>query len=173
MELSFNLFIALVYYDKIIGEDAMHIRTYKTTDCIDMAELFFETVHTVNAKDYTKSQLDAWATGNIDLDVWNQSFLAHNTLVMEENSMIVGFGDMDHTGYLDRLYVHKDYQSQGIGTAITAELERKAKQQGIFAFTTHASITAKLFFEKKGYFVIHENKVIRNGVELINFVMKK
>ncbi len=34
--------------------------------------LAYNTVHTVNAKDYTKEQLDVWATGIVDLEKWNQ-----------------------------------------------------------------------------------------------------
>lgn len=30
--------------------------------------------------------------------------------IILENSIIVGFGDIDKSGYLDRFYVHKDYQ---------------------------------------------------------------
>lgn len=88
----------------------MDIRKYKSTDCAEIAELFYNTVHEINAKDYTKQQLDIWATGDVDLSVWDKSFLEHNTLVAEENNIIVGFGDMDNNGYLDRLFVHKDYQ---------------------------------------------------------------
>ena len=36
----------------------MEIREYQSTDCKEIAELFYHTVHTVNAKDYTKDQLD-------------------------------------------------------------------------------------------------------------------
>ena len=56
----------------------MELRKYKPDDCGTLAELFFNTVHTVNSKDYTKAQLDAWATENVDLSAWNQSFLEHN-----------------------------------------------------------------------------------------------
>ena len=35
-------------------------------------------------------------------------FLNNYTVVMEKNGMIVGFGDINDRGYLDRLYVHKD-----------------------------------------------------------------
>jgi len=45
----------------------MFIREYQSSDCKELAKLFYNTVHTVNAKDYTKEQLDAWATGQIDL----------------------------------------------------------------------------------------------------------
>lgn len=37
----------------------MEIRKYKGEDCAAMADLFYETVHTVNARDYTPAQLDA------------------------------------------------------------------------------------------------------------------
>ena len=62
----------------------MEIRKYKSEDCAAMADLFYETVHTVNARDYTPAQLDAWACGDVDLDVWDRSFREHITVVAEE-----------------------------------------------------------------------------------------
>lgn len=151
----------------------MELRTYREADCAGLAELFFHTVHTVNAKDYTPAQLNAWATGRVDLSAWNQSFLVHNTLVAEVNGIIAGFGDMDKNGYLDRLYVHKDYQRRGIATAIVNVLEQQAVSADISRFTTHASITAKPFFIRRGYCVVRKNTVVRNTVELIQFIMEK
>lgn len=148
----------------------MELRRYAEADCAEMAQLFYDTVHTVNASDYDQEQLDAWATGEVDLESWNLSFLAHHTVVAEQDGIIVGFGDMDETGYLDRLYVHKDYQYMGVATAICDELERNAATK---EFITHASITARPFFEKRGYVVIKEQQVERRGVWLTNFVMKK
>lgn len=78
----------------------MNIRKYKTADCAEIADLFYGTVHTINAKDYAKSQLDVWAIGKIDIVAWDKSFLEHNTLVAEEKNIIVGFGDMDNTAIL-------------------------------------------------------------------------
>ena len=98
----------------------MVLRRYRTSDCERMAKLFYETVHSVNAADYTEEQLDAWATGNVDLAAWDKSFLEHFTIVAEEpgddGKKIVGFGDIDSTGYLDRLYVQKDHQRRGIAS---------------------------------------------------------
>ena len=73
----------------------MFLRMYHTSDCEFLAELFYQTVHNVNAKDYTKEQLDVWATGNVNLNEWNQSFLEHFTIVAVKNEIIVGFGDID------------------------------------------------------------------------------
>ena len=148
----------------------MWIREYKPTDCEQMAELFYNTVHSINAKDYTEEQLNVWATGKVDLQEWNHSFLNHKTIVAIENYKIIGFGDIDHLGYLDKLYVHKDYQGIGVASAICNELESSIKGNTI---TTHASITAKLFFQQRGYRVVKEQKVIRQGIVLTNYVMEK
>ena len=135
-----------------------------------MAALFYDTVHEVTAADYTKEQLDAWAGGKVDTAAWNRSFLEHDTFVAEENGVIVGFADMDAAGYLDRLYVHKDYQKKGIASALCDRLEENCAAA---YFTTHASITARPFFEKRGYRVMKEQQVVRKGVKLTNYVMKK
>lgn len=96
-------------------ENRVSLRAYQPSDCRQLAELFYQTVHSVNAGDYTREQLDAWADGKADLAAWNRSFLEHRTLVAWENGRIVGFGDMDSHGYLDRLFVH--FQHQGRASA--------------------------------------------------------
>lgn len=148
----------------------MILRSYEPSDCSSLTELFYGTVHSVNRKDYTQEQLNVWANGKIDLKEWNRSLSEHDTVVAVVNGVIAGFGDMDQTGYLDRLYVHKNYQRKGIATAICNELERKA---AVNLIRTHASITAKLFFEKRGYHVVRKQQVERQGICLINYLMKK
>lgn len=148
----------------------MEIREYRPSDCKEMADLFYQTVHSVNIQDYTREQIDAWASSNLDLDAWNRSFLEHETFVAIEDSMIVGFGDMDETGYLDRLFIHKDYQRKGIAEALCDQLESRNSSE---CFKTHASITAKPFFEKRGYAVVKEQSVERRGIFLKNYVMEK
>lgn len=192
----------------------MYLRKYHPSDCAALAALFYETIHSVNACDYPQEQLDAWADGHVDLGAWNESFLAHNTYVAVQecvgaddidsrasdstdtapgktggspaNALIIGFGDMDDTGYLDRLYVHKDYQGRGVATAICDRLEedfclsrgqllqnsamQKRKND---TFTTHASITARPFFEKRGYTVVKAQQVVRKGISIRNYIMRK
>lgn len=149
----------------------MRIRRYEPDDLSQIITLFYDTVHTVNAADYSKEQLDAWADGAPDLDRWSSSLLEHHSLVaVESDDLIVGFGDIDGTGYLDRLYVHKDRQGLGIATALCDRLEGAVDAPLI---TTHASITARPFFEGRGYRVIREQQVERHGVWMTNFVMEK
>ena len=147
----------------------MQLRPYRTQDCPALAGLFYDTVHTVNARDYTPPQLDAWADGHVDLAAWDRSLSEHHSLVAVWDGVIVGFGDMTSDGYLDRLYVHKDYQGRGIATALCDALERAVPGP----YTTHASITARPFFEHRGYRVVREQQVERKGILLTNFVMQK
>ena len=148
----------------------MLLRSYRSADCEEMAKLFYDTVHEVNIRDYTAEQVSAWADGNIDLAAWEKSFSEHYTVVAEENGVIIGFGDIAEDGYLDRLYVHKDHQRQGIATAICDKLECFPDTDKL---TVHASITAKLFFISRGYSVIKEQTVVRRGVALTNSIMTK
>lgn len=147
----------------------MFIREYQSSDCRELTELYYNTVHTVNAKDYTEEQINVWATGQVDFEKWDRSFQEHFCLVAVDDGMIIGFGDIDRTGYLDRLYVHADYQRKGAATAICNRLERTVQGN----IVTHASITAKPFFERRGYKVVKEQQIERQGIFLTNFVMLK
>ena len=152
-------------------EAGMTIRAYRSSDLDEILTLFYDTVHTVNAKDYTSAQLDAWADGRADREAWNRSFLAHHTLVALIDGRIAGFADMDPTsGYLDRLYVHRDDQGKGVATALCDRLEKACSGRTV---TTHASVTAKPFFLARGYRTVRQQTVVRNGISMVNFVMEK
>ena len=147
----------------------MVIRNYQASDCEASAQLFYETVHTVNLGDYTKEQVDVWAPEGRDLEQWNQSLLAHYSVVAVDGESIVGFGDIAETGYLDRLFVHKEHQREGIASALCEELERAAGGK----IVVHASTTAKPFFESRGYRVVRKQQVEKDGIFFTNYVMEK
>lgn len=144
------------------------IRNYQKEDCEALARLFYETVHTVNAVDYTARQLCAWAKNADSLTRRSQDLLRQHTVVAETDGEISGFGSIDGSGYLDLLFVHKNFQRQGIATALCNVLEK-----GYPSVRTHASITAKPFFERRGYLVLKAQEVERDGVKLKNFEMLK
>ena len=157
--------------DASLNALAVTLRPYRPDDCPALAALFYQTVHTVNAAHYTPAQLDAWApAGGPDLAAWDESFRAHLTLVAELDGKLAGFGDMDTAcGYLDRLYVHKDFQGRGVATALCGALEQAAAGP----VTTHASVTARPFFARRGYRVLRAQQVERRGVRLANYAMEK
>lgn len=146
----------------------MRIRKYNDNDCEIVSLLFYDTVHQVNAKDYTEKQLAVWANNPDSLKSRRKDLLNQYTLIAEINSVIVGFGSIDKSGCLDLLFVHKDYQNQGVATALCKRLEK-----AFAIIKTYASITAKSFFENRGYVVIREQEVERYGIKLKNYEMQK
>ena len=149
------------------------LRPYRNDDCEAVVRLFYETIHSVNAKDYTQEQLSAWAPAEQDLARWDNSLAAHDTIVAELEGELVGFADMDGSGYFDRLYVHRNHQGKGIASLLAGELERQVLERGVTRFITDASITARPFFEHRGYRIVREQSVERNGVTMTNYRMEK
>jgi putative acetyltransferase len=80
---------------------------------------------------------------------------------------------LEANGHIDCFYCHSKYQKKGIGSKLLSYIENTAKLQRIKRLYTEASITAKPFFEKKGFSVVTEQQVERRGVWLQNYVMEK
>ncbi|WP_375503798.1 GNAT family N-acetyltransferase [uncultured Nostoc sp.] len=151
----------------------MRLRIYEIADTEEIMKLFYDTVHEVNIHDYTQEQVDAWAPANIDIDVWIKSLRSKFTYVAEEQGKIIGFGELEANGHIDRFYCHKDFQRKGIGKKILEQLESKAKSLGIEKLFVEASITAKSFFESQNFIVVKQQEVERRRQKLINFIMEK
>ena len=94
----------------------MRIRRYEPDDLSQITALFYDTVHAVNAGRLfpgAAGRLGRWRAGPGPLE----PVPAGGTIRWwrwRTEGLIVGFGDIDGTGYLDRLYVHRDRQGQGI-----------------------------------------------------------
>lgn len=158
---------------------AFTLRRFEERDLEEAHRLFAGTVHTVCRMEYTREQAEAWAPEEWDRAAWRDSLSRHFTLVAEDGAgRIVGFADLDGP-YLDRLYVHRDFQGQGAATALASALEGQAQRAGEPLLYTHASLSARGFFEKRGYRAVKAQTVYRphpstgRGVALQNFVMEK
>lgn len=149
----------------------MTLRPYRPGDRDELAQLFYDTVQTVNRRDYTGPQVDAWSAGRDGLT--DAFFRSRHTLVADADGQIAGYGNMDASGYLDHLFVHKDFQGRGCASALCDALEARARAQGLRRVTVHASITAKPFFLGRGYALVREQEVRVRGCALTNFVLQK
>ena len=140
----------------------------------EVARLFWDIVHVVNVRDYSREQLDAWAPeGDACEQRLAEKLLGQRAVGVRECGTLIGFGSLDDRGFLDMLYVNKDRQRQGIGSILVCALEREARQRGWRTIGVFSSITARPFFECMGYAWVSDNVVMRNGVELRNYRMKK
>ena len=146
----------------------MFIRPYHPTDQKEVLTLIKNTIQMINRKDYGAEQIAIWS--DIDETKWSNSLDNHVALVALEEEQIIGFGDMTRTGYIDRFYIHHEFQGQGIGKVLLKVLEQQVEMPH---YSVAASITALPFFESQGYQVLRENHVILRKVEFLNYLMKK
>jgi putative acetyltransferase len=154
------------------------IRPYTETDAPLLAAIYFHTIHNINAKDYTKEQLDVWAPlTSVDASSWLDKWQTLPPLVAvatcEDSDVIVGFAEFEANGHIDCFYCHHDYQGCGVGSALMNAIEEKAKEHGLTKIFAEVSVTAKPFFVAKGFQVMKQQVVTLQRVELVNFMMEK
>lgn len=143
-------------------------------DIPEMQELFRSTVLNVNIRHYTKEEVEDWASCGDSVEHLKE-LLSHNHFIgaFDEASRMVGFSSMNKDSYLHSMFVHKDWQGKGVATQLLSEVEHIARQWGIAEITSEVSLTARPFFEKKGYEIVKMQKYRANKLELTNFVMRK
>lgn len=149
------------------------IRLFDVQDAEQIARLFHETVREVNARDYSISQVQAWAPDNIHFRNWVEVCASRFTYVADAQSTIAGFAELEPNGHIDCFYCHKNYQGQGVGTQLYQAIEAKAVELSLTRLFVEASITAKSFFQKMGFSVIRQQEVNRRGETFTNYVMEK
>ena len=151
----------------------MAIRPYAPSDALAIVELFTETVHAINCRDYSEAELNVWAPRDYDLARWAARLREKRPFVVVDNGTILGFCELEADGHIDCFYVHKDHQGRGVGQMLYRECERRAVANGCARLYAEVSITARPFFAKQGFELIAAQEVVRQGVVLRNFRMEK
>lgn len=150
------------------------IRIARLSDVSKLKDLFQNTVLTINKRDYSKAEVEDWASCGDNLSNIEEMIKTHYFIVaVNQQSQIVGFSSITPQGYLHSMFVHKDFLDKGIATMLLEEIERYAISNGIMRITSEVSLTARPFFEKRGYIVEKEQKRKANQLSLINFWMAK
>ncbi len=150
------------------------IRAAQQSDTAELRDLFRNTVLMINSRDYSQAEVEDWASCGDDLSRIEDMIKTHYFIVaVNQCSQIVGFSSITPQGYLHSMFVHKDFQGKGIATMLLEEIERYAITAGIMRITSEVSLTARPFFEKRGYIVEEEQKRKANQLSLTNFWMAK
>jgi len=157
-----------------VSHTSIHVRPYRQRDTASLAHLFTETVHAINANDYSPEQLAAWAPQPPDIGRWHERLNGLIVFVAEENdSEIVGFSTLNPSGYLDHLYIHKNFQRRGIAAALYQRLEQEALSRALPRIFTEGSETARSFFENVGFRMIAPQTIEHGGISFTNYCMEK
>lgn len=153
--------------------DNMQIRTAKLEDQDKITSLFRETVLQINSKDYSETQVQTWASRAEHTNKWRDRIRHQYFIIAERGEEMLGFGSINRDGYLDTLFVSKDHQQEGIGTALLDRLLAYAREEGKSEVFTEASLTARPFLEKQGFRTKRPQQKVRDGVVFVNFAMVK
>jgi putative acetyltransferase len=72
--------------------------------------------------------------------------------VAEEGGRILGYGRFDaDTGEVEATYVLPETQGRGVGSALLAESEARARQAGFDTIYVSASLNAVAFYRRAGF----------------------
>ena len=156
-----------------MNKENISVRLATLIDYKELQQLFVDTVSTVCSKDYNAQQIKVWTESVENEQRWLNILTRQYVLVGLVKNKIAGFCTLDNGDYIDLLYIHKDYQRQGIATKLYSFIEREAITHKTNVLEADVSKTAKSFFEKMGFETIEEKKVVQKGVEMINYRMKK
>lgn len=151
----------------------MILRNGKLEDLVELQKLFVNTVKTVCRNDYNDEQIKVWTSGIENADRWQKIFQTQYVLVAEQENKIIGFTTLDCGNYIDLFYVHKDFQRQGIARELYTEIEIEATRKKQTELTSDVSKTARPFFERMGFDVIKEQRIVKQCVEFTIFKMTK
>jgi putative acetyltransferase len=149
------------------------VRFSKLNDLTAIQNMFVATISAICQNDYSPEQIKAWISSIENKQAWMDKLASQYFLVAELDQQIVGFASLEHQDYLDLLYVHKDYQRQGIANKLYAEIEKTAIKKKAKVLRSDVSKTATPFFEKQGFKAIETQVNIRQGVAIINYKMVK
>jgi putative acetyltransferase len=151
--------------------DAPTIRAYQPTDLDAVIAIFLGAIREIASRDYASAQIDAWA--QVDRESWALRRLSRPTWVAIIDQLPVGFADLEPNGHLDMMFVHPAHQRAGIASALLNAIEIAARAQGLSEIFTEASITARPFFERRGFSIVTAQLVEKRGRHLRNYRMEK
>jgi putative acetyltransferase len=149
------------------------LRDYAESDGPATLDVFRRAIRVTAARDYTPEQVAAWASDEIDPAGWDARRRASRTRVAEVDGSVAGFTDVDERGYVDMMFVDPAFARRGVASALLEWAESTARELGAVELSTHASLTARPFFEAHGFSVVVEQRPVLRGVALTNFVMRR
>lgn len=155
--------------------DHFGIRVADMSDAAEIKHLFQDTVLTINRQDYLPEEAADWALCGAEISHFEEIIKNQYVLVAQDSrTAIVGFASITPSGYLHSMFVHKDCQNRGIATRLLHEIERYAEDMGIKRITSEVSITARPFFESKGFVVeACQQRKAKQHLYLTNYRMAK
>ncbi|WP_233237238.1 GNAT family N-acetyltransferase [Bordetella sp. LUAb4] len=152
----------------------MRIRRFRLGDEPALFQVFHSSIHLVAARDYTAEQIEAWAPADLDQDIWRERMRTIRPFVAElASGGIVGYADVQESGYIDHFFVSGHHPRRGIGQALMARIHEEAARLGLTELTSDVSRSAQPFYAHHGFEIVELRYPERRGVVIPNALMRK
>lgn len=151
----------------------MHLRHFRVGDEPALYGIYFSAVHRIATRDYNHEQVNAWAPVEHDEELWMNRMRAIRPFIVELDSEIVGYADLQHSGYINHFFVSGFKPRIGIGRLLMDRILQEADLLRLAELTADVSKTAEPFFARYGFRVVERRSPVRRGVVLDNALMRK
>ena len=147
----------------------MEIRDANPADAEAVRTVHYVSILGIGPEAYGQRQVEAWAGGCGTAD-YAAGITSDGTdyVVADRDGVVVGFGSLKRAGANDgetgsaaevtAVYVAPSIAREGVGSAIYAELERRARRRDVAAVELSASLPAVPFYEAHGYDRVAESE---------------
>ncbi|WP_227430770.1 GNAT family N-acetyltransferase [Psychrobacter sp. I-STPA6b] len=178
----------------------VQIRAYQDSDTPILASIYDSAIMAIDDAIYDAKQKRVWRKVAFSAEsveqFWHTRFAQTQPLVaINKHQQPIAFieflPNINHLGeqvrgqgYIDCLYVHPNYQRQGVAQQLLDAVFKTVMITGVYEpeqtkstqsqiIWVHASRGAVPLFEHNGFEKVTSQIVQRHGVELENFIMKK
>ncbi|SFC60512.1 Acetyltransferase, GNAT family [Polaromonas sp. OV174] len=155
------------------GTAGLRIRNFRAGDEAALRAVFHASIHGLAGRDYSPEQLNAWAPLDYDAAPWGERMRANQPFVAEIDGEVVGYADLQASGYIDHFFVAATHAGRGVGAALMAHIHQAAARGGITRLFADVSLRAEPFFSRHGFVLEARQQVERRGVVLRNARMYK
>ena len=131
------------------------IRRARHSDAQGIIDVHIRSIREICSKDYTDSQIEAWAGRKFKPELWAQTMDRDFVWVVESEGLIYGFGqlaimDEDH-GEIQGLYFVPEVTGNGLGKKMFSEILKTSRDHHLKKLRLYSTITAKTFYEALGF----------------------
>ncbi|WP_109299457.1 GNAT family N-acetyltransferase [Aquimarina sp. AU474] len=134
-----------------------------------MQRLFYQTVTSYGSMIFTKAEIKIYSRLATNKIYWQKKFKEDFIYNAKLNGEIVGSFSLDKNGTIEYIFVHMNYQGQGIANALYATMEEVAREASISTLTTRINLMTKDFFEKNGFNIVKNAVKVVGGEEVVSY----
>ena len=149
------------------------LRDFRIGDEPALRAVFESAIHETARRDYSQLQVDTWAPRDHDAAAWAQRVRGIAPFVALVDDRVVGYADVQPSGYIDHFFVAASAGKQGVGGVLMRRIHERAAELGLLALTSEVSRTAQPFYLHFGFEVVDHHVNVVRGVELQYAAMRK